>query len=85
VGFGWGFGWGFASVFAEVRVSFWWVGVTWSGSALGSGSVVGFAEGKFGETRFLAAGAAFSGYSVSTAGRSRLYFGLWIRLSEPYQ
>ena len=44
MGFGWGFGWGFASVLAEVRVSFWWVEVTWLGSALGSGSAFGFAD-----------------------------------------
>ena len=44
VGFGWGFRWGFASVLAEVRASFWWVEVTWLGSALGSGSEVGFTD-----------------------------------------
>ena len=85
MGFGWGFGWGFASVLAEVRVSSWWVGVTWSGSALGSGSVVGFAEGKFGETRFLAAAAAFSGCSVSAAERFCLYFRHRIRLVKLYR
>ena len=52
-GFGedrWDFGRGFASVLAEVRVSFWWVEVTWLGSALGSGSgsgsVFGFTDEK---------------------------------------